>query len=253
MNKLAIFGAFGAAVAFLSCTPALAEGAATTPPPPPVTGNIALVTDYAFRGISQTNEHAAVQGGFDATIGQGYVGAWGSSIGFGGNLELDLYAGWKPTVGPVALDFGVIGYFYPGAKDKGAELDYFEPYIKGSITPAKGLTLGASAFYSPEFTGKTSSAYYLEGNGAYSFNDQWAISGAYGYQDIDDVNGPAVGKTSDSYSTWNVGGTYSNWGLAFDLRYVGTSIGKSDPIAKAGFVDPKLADDRIIFSIKKSM
>ena len=49
-----------------------------------VSGNVALVSDYRFRGISQTGEDAAIQGGFDASFDTGlYIGTWASSVDFG--------------------------------------------------------------------------------------------------------------------------------------------------------------------------
>ena len=76
---------------------AMAEEAAS---PHAVTGNFTLTTDYAFRGVSQTNEDAAVQGGFDyAHSPTGlYAGIWGSNVSFPpGSIELDYYGGWAKT------------------------------------------------------------------------------------------------------------------------------------------------------------
>jgi uncharacterized protein (TIGR02001 family) len=249
MRKAFIWGVLaGAAVA-----PALAQEAT-------LTGNITLTTDYAFRGLSQTDNHPAVQGGFDASVGAFYLGTWASSVdfGFGASMELDVYGGYKFAVGPVALDVGAIGYLYPSAADDGisqatGELDYYEGYVKGSVNPANGLTLGAAGYYSPEFTGETGAAYYLELNGAYAFLPSLSVSGAYGYQNIDNVFGVFGTGGEESYSTYNFGATYSNWGLGLDLRYVGTSIDATDPIAVIGFTTEQKADDRVIFSIRKAM
>src|SRR5262249_10525432 len=158
-----------------------------------------LATDYTFRGISQTSQNPAVQGGFDASFGSSglYVGTWASNVAFGGSLELDVYGGWKTTLGPVGLDLGVIGHFYPRSSDDAAEFDYFEPYVKASFTPAPGFTLGGAVNYSPEFFGETGNAIYGEINGAYTVSDVFSISGAVGMQKIDDVNGPAGAEVDD--------------------------------------------------------
>lgn len=216
-------------------------------------GNVALATDYAFRGISQTNGSSAIQGGFDASSGSVYAGAWASNVAFGGSQELDLYAGFKPTVGPLSLDFGVIAYLYPSSSDDAAETDYYEGYAKASVTPAEGFTLGAAAYYSPDFTLETDKAYYLEINGAYTVSDKLSVSAAYGYQKIDDVNGPAAGALDDSYETWNIGGTYSVAGFGLDLRYVDTSLGSSDRIITSGFATEQNADGRVILTIKRAL
>jgi uncharacterized protein (TIGR02001 family) len=248
------------AVAVGFAAPAFAQAAPAADPGFTVTGNIALTTDYAFRGISQTDEHPAVQGGFDATFGSFYAGTWASNVdfGFSDSIELDVYGGYKFNAGPVALDVGVIGYLYPSAADDGlsqgtGELDYYEGYVKGSFSPVTGLTIGGAGYYSPEYTGKTGKAYYVEVNGAYTFSPEFAASGAVGYQSIDDVTGVFPGKISDDYTTYNAGVTYTNWGVSLDLRYVGTSIGANDPIVKQAFTTASRSDDRVIFSIKRTM
>jgi len=77
-------------------------------------GNIALTTDYVFRGISQSDNTVAVSGGFDATAGIFYAGTWASSVSFA-PMEWDLYAGITPTLGAVSTDIGIIAYLYPSA------------------------------------------------------------------------------------------------------------------------------------------
>jgi uncharacterized protein (TIGR02001 family) len=218
-----------------------------------LSGNVALTTDYTFRGISQTNMSSAIQGGFDAGYGSLYAGAWASNVAFGGSQELDLYAGVKPVVGPLTLDFGVIGYFYPNSSDDGAETDYVEGYAKASISPSKGVTLGVAGYYSPDFTLETDKAYYLEASGSVAVSDALTLSAAYGYQKIDDVNGASPGQLDDSYSTWNIGGTLTVKGFGLDLRYVDTSAGSSDPIISSGFATDQNADGRVVLTIKHAL
>lgn len=234
-------------------------------------GNVALTSDYKFRGISQTEGALTVQGGFDVGVGSFYAGTWASSLdleeaslgtsGLDAPLELDLYAGFKPTLGPVALDLGVIGYFYPGAAEDQigiGELDYYEGYAKASITVAEKLALGAAAYYSPEFTAETGKAYYLEANAAYPLSDSLSLSGAVGYQSVDDVSGVFTSVTgpasaSDEYTTWNVGATYSLHGFALDLRYVDTSIDDSSLFVRDFFTTAGRTDGNVIFSIKRAL
>ncbi|MFT3723632.1 MAG: TorF family putative porin [Hyphomonadaceae bacterium] len=233
MRNLLIFGAIAAATA----APAFAQDVT-------ISGNVALATDYAFRGVSQTDESPAIQGGFDATFGSSgfYAGTWASNINFGtggANMELDVYGGYKFAVGGVNVDVGVIGYLYPGASDDAAELDYWEGYIKPSVALSKEFTLGAAVYYSPEFTGDSGDGLYYEVNGAYTVSPELSFSGAVGRQSVD-LNGFFAGE--DEYTTYNIGGTYTAGGLGFDLRYVGTDV---DNVS--------IYDDRVIFSIKKSM
>lgn len=231
MRNLLISGAFAAVAA----APAFAQEVA-------VSGNVALTTDYAFRGISQTDQSPAIQGGLDLSAGDFYLGTWASNINFGtggANLELDVYGGYKFAAGPVAFDVGIIGYLYPGAADDAAELDYWEGYVKPSIALSDQFTLGGALYYSPEFTGESGDAFYYEVNGAFTASDALSFSGAVGMQTVD-TDGFFFGE--DEYMTWNVGGTYSALGLGFDLRYVGTDVDNVE-----------IADDRVIFSVKKAM
>jgi uncharacterized protein (TIGR02001 family) len=211
-----------------------------------LTGNVAFTTDYLFRGISQT-DGPAVQGGLDLSADQFYVGAWGSNVNFNNNVEMDLYAGFKPTVGPLALDLGVIGYLYPGA-DPSPTFNYAEFYAKGSIAPMEGASIGAAFYYSPEFTGETGDGWYSEINGSFAASDTLSFSGAFGYQYVEGMDFDTSNLSSDThYTTWNVGGTYTAYGLGFDLRYTGTDIDDSDPVWG------DIATDRVTFSIKKTL
>jgi uncharacterized protein (TIGR02001 family) len=82
--------------------------------------NVGVVTDYRYRGISQTRLEPALQGGIDATLPEGfYLGTWLSSIKWikdgGGNsdVEWDLYGGWKHDLAKdVTLDIGALRYQY---------------------------------------------------------------------------------------------------------------------------------------------
>ena len=90
-----------------------------------LTANVNLASSYRFRGIDQTFNQPAIQGGVDLTMPYGfYVGNWNSNVNgnaagmYGGNIEMDLYGGWKYAfTEDVGLDTGVINYFYPGSNN----------------------------------------------------------------------------------------------------------------------------------------
>ena len=140
-----------AALLGLSAVPAAAQD---TAPPKPVTvsGSVGLVSDYRFRGVSQSDENLAVQGGFTIAHESGlYIGTWGSNLAgwgtFGGaNMELDLIAGFKLPVGGGTLDVGATWYMYPGGFDN---TDFIEPYVKLSGT-AGPVNLTAGVAYAPK-------------------------------------------------------------------------------------------------------
>jgi len=86
-----------------------------------VTGNLAVTSDYTFRGLTQTWGRPAIQGGADYTDPNGFAaGFWGSSISErsypGGAMELDLYASYGQAIdSDWSWRVGVYGYVYPGA------------------------------------------------------------------------------------------------------------------------------------------
>ncbi|MFQ5644229.1 MAG: TorF family putative porin [Thiogranum sp.] len=104
-----------------------------------ITANVGAVSNYYFRGITQTDDGAAVQGGFDYGHDSGfYAGVWGSNVDFGGkeSTEIDLYTGFGNDIGDTGIgyDVGAIYYAYPGAGGdaQGGDLDYAEIYVGAS-------------------------------------------------------------------------------------------------------------------------
>ncbi len=111
--------------------PALAQQKAPEPDFT-ITGNFGITTDYRFRGVSQSNKDPAVQGGIDFAHKSGfYLGNWNSSVSewasaFGSGIEMDLYGGYKTEIAGVAVDAGLIYYYYPGAQQSATST--FNPF-----------------------------------------------------------------------------------------------------------------------------
>lgn len=224
---------------------AMMAGAGTAQAETTVSFNVGAATDYIFRGIDQTGyyDEGEAFGGVDATSGSFYAGAWVSNTGpnpvqF---IEYDLYAGWKPVVGPVTLDLGVIYYGYTDSDLGGneSELSTFEFKAAGSIAAA-GATWGAAVYWTPNFSGDydgldDNSGFYYELNGAYTFANNATLSGAIGAVDVEDY-------TVDSYTTWNIGVSYPiTEHLSIDGRYIDTD----DDAFAYGY-----AGDRLIGTLK---
>lgn len=213
----------------LACAPAHAEDA----PPPTLSFNVAGTTNYEFRGVSQTDGKAALQGGADAGYGLLYAGVWASNVKFAGDqadVEIDTYAGVKPTLGPVSLDFGVIHYGYLG-EAPGVQDDYWEFKAAASKSFDK-VTLGLAAYYSPDFFARTDDAVYYEVNAAFAVTPRLSVSGALGRQDV---------SYAGDYTTWNLGAAYAITDHAsIDLRYWDTG--------SHGFGD--IYDSRLVATLK---
>ena len=243
----ASFGLASAAMADDAPAPA-----AAAPTGPTIAFNAGITSDYMFRGLDQSAGGVAGFGGADLTWGKVYLGTWVSHVDFSGDLhngnntlaEVDLYGGVRPTLGPVSLDLGVIGYVYPKAPD-GSNENYVELKALGTIT-AGAFTPGISVYYSPDNSFSTGHETYLEGNLAYTFKNKASISGAVGHEFLDAVRDGGL----DGYTLWNVGVTYPVTDhLSADIRYYGTSHA-----AKAFYTEDKgvpfNAADRIVGTLK---
>ncbi len=108
-----------------------------------ISANVALVSDYVFRGVSLSDNDFALQGGFNLAAPHGInAGVWASSIETlgGSELEVDLIASKSLQLGKTELAFGGTGYIYPGSSG----LNYGE----GSFTASRpvgpvDVTIGA--------------------------------------------------------------------------------------------------------------
>jgi uncharacterized protein (TIGR02001 family) len=192
---------------------------------PSVSFNVGAASDYMFRGASQTANKPQVYGGADLGIGTFYAGTWLSNVDFGDStsMEYDLYAGFKPTLGPVSLDVGLVRYGYTNQED-GADLDFWEGKLAGSVAAGKG-TVGGAVYYTPENFGQTGQATYVELNGSMPIADKLSVSGAVGHQALE----------GDGYETWNLGVGYAiNDVFGLDLRYWDTNVEESKDPAKIG-------------------
>jgi uncharacterized protein (TIGR02001 family) len=187
-----------------------------------LTGNIGLFSQYIFRGLTQTDGQPALQGGFDYAHASGfYAGTWGSNISWlrdfggysaGGSLELDIYGGYKGTIGKsdFGYDVGLLYYWYPGDTAPGAnKADTLELY--GALT-WKWLTAKLSYSLQDKTFGVDDSqgTYYLDLTAAYPIPDtKFTVIGHFGYQKF---TGSTAGVNNDdfaSYKDWKLGVNYS--------------------------------------------
>ena len=210
-----------------------------------ISGNVALATDYRFRGISQTGRDPAIQGGFDYAHESGlYVGTWASNVSFTeGGTEIDGYAGWATDLSEtVSLDLGVLYYAYPSDNDA----DYVELYASLGFF---GATLGLN--YSPEYTYDTGTYFYLYGAYSLPLGESFSLDLHLALNQFEDDNLDsflgAVGA-GKSYIDYSIGVTTSVVGVDLTLAYVGTDIDKSDC-----FGGTKDCQGNAVFTISKSL
>ena len=125
MNKLNMILPTAAVLVSASLTTAFAQEEESFP----IDGNIGVTSNYLFRGVTQSGNEAAVQGGLDYSHDSGlYVGTWLSNIDFAGGTELDVYGGFAGESGDFGYDIGIIGYLYP-AKESEEDANFAEIYL----------------------------------------------------------------------------------------------------------------------------
>jgi uncharacterized protein (TIGR02001 family) len=249
-------------LALLSLAGALAApglAAAQAAPASPITGNVTLASDYRFRGLTQTMQRPAWQGGFDYAHASGvYLGNWNSNVSAtefpNSNLEMDFYGGWKTTFGDFGVDVGAIYYFYPGSRatitnlDTGAicspcRIDNKEIYVGASWK-----FLSAKYFHSfDDFFGipGTKNSWYLDTNATIDVGAGLSVLAHVGRQEVEDFS------TAD-YTDWKLGVTKDIGGYVFGAAYVDTN-------AKAGaytFSDARktinIGKSGLVFSVAKT-
>jgi uncharacterized protein (TIGR02001 family) len=80
--------------------------------------NVSLTSNYVWRGMTQTDDNPAIQGGFDLGYKGFYTGVWASNIDFGdgvdSSVEIDVYAGYANEIMGISYDIGYCQYTYPG-------------------------------------------------------------------------------------------------------------------------------------------
>ncbi len=182
-------------------------------------GNVTLTSDYVFRGVTQTDGAPMVQGGFDWASDSFYVGTWASGVDFGDgtSTEIDIYAGWTPSVGQFDFDFGAIYYIYPDAPDD-PEQNFVEVYAGSSTTLGEFLEVGGSVAYSPDFYLETGEAFYFQATAGIPLGEYFGLDASLGYSEFtDDDDCPDC-----SYGDYSIGLTTSYEGFDFDLRYIDT-------------------------------
>ena len=235
---------------FATSSPILAEEKSAMPGS--FSANVSLTSEYYFRGLSQTDDAPAIQGGFDYEVPLAkpvalYLGVWGSNVDFnegagvdGATIEIDYYGGLKGNVGDsgVSWDVGFIYYSYPGA-DSSLDYDFWE--AQAALGYDFGIaSVTASVNYSPENFGESGAAFYpklavdvpvpgvkglaLSGHVAKQFIDQEAVFG------------------SPDYLEWNFGVGYSVLGFDLAVNYTDTDI---SPSADAN-------DAMVLFTIARS-
>ena len=205
-----------------------------------ITGSATVVSDYRFRGFSQSNEEAAIQGGF--TIGHDsglYVGTWGSSIGFNNGTEIDVFAGYSTELtSGLTGDIGATLYLYPGV----GGTTVIEPYasLTGTVGPASVKGGIAWAPGGQKSLGKDSGIYVYSDVGVAIPDTPVKLKAHLGYAKSDSFLGGLDGDVID----YSVGVDFTWKVLTLGVAYVNTDAPKF-----GGYKESVGADGAVIFSL----
>jgi len=276
MKRAALLFAIAAGLASTSAI--AADMAVKAPPAPPplspwdiaITG--ALMSDYNFRGITQSNHEPSGQAGFEPRYNfnkalQAYAGVSGESIDFPNRAaaEIDFYGGIRPTVGIVALDFGVWYYYYPdgqcfntpalcsslggapstaGALPNGnavkENVSFYEGYGKATVTVNDNFSFAGQIWGSPSVLNSGAAGIYYTGNVTLTAPSTWLPNGIGAYASADvgwwqlgtsdafyAVPAFPTGVPYTSYFNWDAGLGLTWKVFTLDLRYYDTNLTKA--------------------------
>lgn len=202
----------------------------------------AIMSDYVFRGITQSNHKASVAAYFEPRYNinkdtQLYIGLSGESISFPNRAaaEIDIYGGIRPTIGMFAFDFGAWGYLYPGGSCYNA-FAFPGSGIPGSDASCVTTTFGGNADpnslglpINGNFAKKNASFYEVYGKVNITLNDQFAV-GFNEYYSPNFVNLGAWGNYASITGKWTAPSTtFGSSGVGmyvsgeFGRQWLGTS------------------------------
>lgn len=200
-----------------------------------ISATVTGVTDYRFRGVSLSDRDPAIQGSVDLGWNGFYAGVWASSTAeyADTNVELDLYAGYGGSAGPIEYQVGMIAYLYPGGS---GNVDIYEgtASLAYSLGPA---TAKLSANYAPDQSSLAGDNLYLnaELRGGIP-TTPFTLFGSVGRE-----RGSFYGRKWD----WTLGVEYSRGPFTASLAYVDTNLDsdthflgrdiRAGIVARAGF------------------
>jgi uncharacterized protein (TIGR02001 family) len=233
-NMKKVFSAIAAVVA-VSTLPQVVQAEDSNP----LSFNIGAITEYRYRGISQTRLKPAVQGGADYAFASGfYVGTWLSNIKWikdagqinavdvgSANIEWDIYGGYK---GEIAKDFtydvGVLQYYYPSNKNgnipNAANANTTEIY--GALTFGPATVKYSHAVTTLFGFGDSKNSGYLEAAATFDLGNGFGITPHVGYQRVTG-NVAGVSNSVYSYTDYALTGTKDfGSGFVVSLAAVGT-------------------------------
>ena len=242
-------------VCSLGLSPVFCIAEETPAPPYTLTGNFALTSNYVFRGISQTWDEPAIQGGVDWAHSSGfYLGTWVSTISSNSynntNLEWDLYGGYNGSINDdFSYNLALLGYFYPGGKYNAAPDEKYDTLeatvgltykflnVKYSHTLTDYYGVNSTTISPPN--GDSQGSGYIEANVNYEVMEKLILGLHIGHQKIKnygdlDYTDYKV-SLSREFGGVNLTAAYSDTNADPALYTISDAAGKSKDISNGAF------------------
>jgi uncharacterized protein (TIGR02001 family) len=230
----------------ISCAALLTCGASSVFAEPDwaVSGNVALTSDYVFRGLTQTDGDAAIQGGFDVNHSSGFfAGVWASNVDAAlysdSEMELDTYLGWTGKIVVPEVTLKALRYNYPGTTFNDNNTNEYSIYLAHDFGPA---AVSGGLNYSDDYYGLGDTIYWDLGVDVPV--GPVSLGFHYGATDIDDDS-----RDLD-YQDYKIGVSGELVGLGLDLSFYGTS--DAENISGVSTCSRHECDDRVVFTMSKS-
>ena len=235
MKKILVPTLIAAAIGSLASVAHAAEPEST------LAFNAGVVSDYRYRGISQSRLEPALQGGVDYTDKSGfYVGAWGSTIKWikdagasAGSVEVDLYGGYKGAVGDVAYDVGFLRYEYAGNKLAGVNgaVNANTNEVYGAVTYGLFTAKYSHAISDLFGNANTKNSYYLDLSATIDLGDGYSLVPHVGRQSF--KNAPQLSYNDYSLTlTKDLGNGLAVTGALVDTNADSTQTAYQTPAGK---------------------
>ena len=242
-----------------AATPAMAQDETEPADAITISGSVTGVSDYRFRGVSQTGEDAAVQGGVTVAHESGlYASVWASTIkddqafavlGYG-DAEIDLSAGYAKTFSNgFGVDVGLLYYVYPINEVTGLDTDFFEPYASISYTAGPVTAkVGANYAWSGQDGLVGNDSLYLRGDVTVAIpGTPVSLLGHVGHTD----GQLAFFSPTEKYWDWSLGAEVSASFAKLGVQYVDTDVTKG-PLPNFDYKDFIGADETVLAYITLS-
>lgn len=237
MKNTTLCFALAAAMLSLPVTALAQDEAAAEEASSPFSWNLALTSDYVYRGVSQSDEKPALQLGGDFSFGPGfYVGGWASNVDFGDggpDFEYDAFVGWNTDLNDsFNLDLSVVRYMYSGASDDFGNINYNEFIAALAYSEAYTFTFG----YTDDVYNLDADSFYYHLGGGWDIGRGFSLDAGYGLTTFASAAG------FEDYQEWSLG-------VSRDIGMANVALRYHDTNGDGNVNFGDVADDRVVLTI----